>query len=343
MADPNRGVRIDIPPPSSAHARFAPDFGRRFFLVIDTEEEFDWTKPLARENTSTTAVRAIPEGQAVFEGHGLAPCYVVDKPITDSDQAVEIIGDILDRGAGSVGTQLHTWVQPPFEEELTPLNSFCGNLPPALERAKITALTERIAERFGRRPDIYRAGRYGIGPNSAAILEELGYRLDVSVRSLFRYHSEGGPDFIDFSLDPFWAGPKGTLLEVPLSAAFTGHLRKLGRSMHRLSQRLPYGEAILSRTGMFARIPLSPEGTTPAEAREAIRVLAGEGVDIFSLSFHSPVLDPGKILYVKDQADLRAFYHWWDEVFAEFETQGIAPASMEQVIDAAWRGRALQG
>lgn len=339
---PRSQGRIDIPPPASAHARFAPDFGRRFIVVIDTEEEFDWDKPLARENVSTTAVRAIPGGQAFFEANGVAPCYVVDHPIADSDLAVDILGPLLERDACSIGTQLHTWVNPPFAEELTPYNSFCGNLPAELERAKVIALTERIAERFGKRPDIYRAGRYGIGPNSAGILESLGYRLDVSVRSRFAYTGEGGPDFSRFGLEPFWAGPKGTLLEIPLSAAYTGLLRTLGRRGQRVGEALPKGEGLLSRSHLFARIPLTPEGTTAAEAREAIRVLAGEGTEIFSLSFHSPSLEPGHISYVRDAADLKLFYGWWDAVFAEFAAQAVTPASLPQAIDAAWRGRSPQ-
>jgi hypothetical protein len=333
------GVRIDVPPPASAHAQLSADFGRRFFVVCDTEEEFDWSRPLARENVATVSVRALPEGQAMFEAHGVEPCYVVDIPITDSDQAVDIMGPWLEQGRCTIGTQLHTWVNPPFEEEVIPHNSFCGNLPPRLERAKIVALTERIAGRFGKRPDIYRAGRYGIGPNSAAILESLDYRLDVSVRSLFRYHKEGGPDFIDFGLDPFWAGPNGALLEVPLSAVFIGHLRAFGRSLHRLSQRVPRGEGILSRTGMFTRVPLTPEGYGAAEACEAIRVMEGEGVDIFSLSFHSPSLEAGHTPYVRDAADLKTFYAWWDAVFAQFAKLGIRPTGLNEIVDAAWRAR----
>lgn len=332
-------VRIDVPPPPSARAALPADFGRRFFVVCDTEEEFDWNKPLARENVSTTHVRALPEGQAMFEANGVEPCYVVDIPITESDQAVEIMRPWLERGACTIGTQLHTWVNPPFEEELTPRNSFCGNLPPALERAKIAALTDRIAARFGRRPDIYRAGRYGIGPNSAQILESFGYRLDVSVRSLFRYHREGGPDFLEFGLEPFWAGPRSTLLEVPLSAAFIGHLRGIGRPMHRLSQWLPRGEGLLSRTGLFTRIPLTPEGYGAAEACEAIRVMAGEGVGLFSLSFHSPSLEPGHTPYVRDAADLKAFYGWWEAVFGEFARLGVTPCGLNEVVDAAWKAR----
>ena len=38
----------DLPPPGRK-ARFALGFGCRFIVTVDTEEEFDWSKPLARE------------------------------------------------------------------------------------------------------------------------------------------------------------------------------------------------------------------------------------------------------------------------------------------------------
>src|SRR3546814_5249321 len=95
-----------------------------------------------------------------------------------------------DDGECTIGTHLHPWVNPPFEEAVTGPNSFAGNLPPALERAKLGVLTDTIEAAFGRRPTVYRAGRYGVGPNTAAILRDLGYRVDVSVRALFDYRSE---------------------------------------------------------------------------------------------------------------------------------------------------------
>ena len=76
-------------------------------------------------------------------------------------------------------------------------------------------------------PIVYRAGRYGVGPNTAALLEEAGYRADVSVRALFDYGDEGGPDFSRVKPCPFRVGD-GALVELPLSAAYVGRLRGAG-------------------------------------------------------------------------------------------------------------------
>src|SRR3546814_10955242 len=68
-------------------------------------------------------------------------------------------------------------------------------LPPELEHAKLAALTEAIAGAFGARPVVYKAGRYGVGPATAGILEALGYRIDVRVVPFTDFSDDGGPDF----------------------------------------------------------------------------------------------------------------------------------------------------
>jgi len=35
------------PPVKGSEAQFAPDFGQRSLLTVDTEEEFDWSKPFS--------------------------------------------------------------------------------------------------------------------------------------------------------------------------------------------------------------------------------------------------------------------------------------------------------
>ncbi|MGH6780854.1 MAG: polysaccharide deacetylase family protein, partial [Sphingomonadaceae bacterium] len=154
-----------------------------------------------------------------------------------------------------------------------------------------------------------------------------------------RYNREGGPDFTRFGLDPFWAGPRKRLLALPLSTAYTGRLRAGGRQLYRWAGEVRRTRALLARTGLFARIPLTPEGVPAEDAREAIRVLAGEGLGFFSLSFHSPSLEPGHTAYVRDAADLKVFYAWWDAVIAQFHQLGIRPMGAEQFVEMMWRAR----
>ena len=78
-------------------------------------------------------------------------------------------GEFVDGGRAEVGAHLHPWVTPPAEEEVTRFNSYAGNLPLSLESSKIARLVEAIEASFGRRPIVYKAGRYGFGANTASI------------------------------------------------------------------------------------------------------------------------------------------------------------------------------
>jgi hypothetical protein len=241
--------------------------------------------------------------------------------------------EFSERGECTIGTQLHPWVNPPFEEEETARNSFPGNLPAALERAKLVRLTELIESAFGRRPTVYRAGRYGVGAHTAGLLDELGYRADVSVRALFDYSAEGGPDFSQVRPIPYRVPGTG-LVEVPLTAAYVGTLRERGGHLFRAAGKVPRLRGLLARTDLVNRVALTPEGMPLAEVKEAVERLLDDGVQLFSVSFHSPSVEPGNTPYVRDQADLATFYAWWDGVFDLFGRRGVTPASMDEVLRA---------
>ncbi|HYE29111.1 MAG TPA: polysaccharide deacetylase family protein [Allosphingosinicella sp.] len=326
--------RLDQPPRERCYIRLPDSFGRRFTIFCDTEEEFDWGRPRHRDNRATTHMRAMPDLQERFRRRGVKPVYLVDHPIATDPAAVEMLRDWMERGECAVGAQLHPWVNPPHEEEVITYNSFAGNLPKALERAKINGLTETIASAFDRRPIVYRAGRYGVGPNTAELLEEAGYEADASVRALFDYGAEGGPDFSRVRPLPFRIGDDA-LVELPLSAAYVGAFRRRGRGLYRAAGRLPRGRGLLSRTGLLDRVALTPEGVKLPDALAAARALVADGVRWFSLSFHSPSVEPGHTPYVRTADDLRGFHDWWDGMLDFFAAEGIAPASIEETIAAA--------
>lgn len=331
--------RIDLPPAPRDRLVLPAAIGRRFMVFVDTEEEFDWAAPRSREATATTAVAALPEAHRRLAGFGICPTYLVDYPVASAPAAIDVLRPLMEAGECAIGTQLHPWVNPPFDEVLTVANSFVGNLPPELERAKLEALTDRIAAAFGKRPQVYRAGRYGIGPNTARLLEEAGYRLDVSVRALFDYSTEGGPDFTHRDATPCWAGPHRLLMELPLTAVYTGYARRLGARLYPAAGRITRLRGLLARSGALERIALTPEGMALPEALRAIRTLLDDGAQLISISFHSPSVEPGHTPYVRDAADLRAFYGWWEGVLDLLAREGVEPIGADTLIAAAWGAR----
>lgn len=310
-------------------------FGPRFLVFVDTEEEFDWRGPRRRDAVATTAAAALPDAHRRLVGFGITPTYLVDYPVANNPASAAILREIIETGTAEIGAQLHPWVNPPLDEDISSANSFVGNLPSDMERAKLKMLTARIRQSFGVQPVVYRAGRYGVGPNSARLLIEEGYRLDVSIRPHFEYLREGGPDFRRFPVWPWWVDAQRRLIELPLGVARTGQWRDAMLPLEVFSAYVPMLRGLLARTGLLQRVALTPEDMPLDDVLLAIEQMFDAGVSMFSLSFHSPSLQPGHTPYVRDAHDLAAFWRWWDGVLDRLAHLGVAPASATQFIDAA--------
>ncbi|MBV1917857.1 MAG: polysaccharide deacetylase family protein [Sphingomonadaceae bacterium] len=329
------GENILSLPGADQFASFDEDFGQRFLVTVDTEEEFDWDAPMGRTSHSLGAVPRLREFQAFCETRDVVPLYLIDYPIATSPEAIQILKPAAEDGRAEIGLHLHPWVSPPFNEELSDYNSYAGNLTQEQEREKFNQLRDVIEENFGVRPTIYRAGRYGAGPHTAAVLQDAGFLIDSSVRTAFDYsNSGGGPDFHSHPVKPYWIDQGRSLLELPVTTVFWGPLRTLGPRLFplaRFAARLP---GLLARTGLLERIPLTPEGVTANEAIRAIDIAIDDCVPVLVFSFHSPSLAPGHTPYVKSDADLERFYAWWNEVFDYLEKRGIAPTTVGETAES---------
>ena len=324
-----------LPPPAKAAARFAEGFGQRVLLTVDTEEEFDWNAPFRRDGHGLSHLAAIPRFQGFCEGIGAHPVYLVDWPVVGDPRAVAIIGDAVRRGTAEVGIQLHPWVNPPFEEEVSARNSFAGNLPPALEAAKFGILRDAVEAAFGSAPLIYRAGRYGLGPQTASLLKSTGIRIDTSVRSLFDYRPKGGPDYSRHPAAPYWADAEHELLELPVTSVHAGLLRQLGVGVQQVATRVPHGLGALSRLGLLERIALTPEGVSAAEALRGIDIAVGSGLPVLVLSFHSTSLAPGHTPYTLSEREVERFFAWFGAVYARLDRHGVRSTTVAEIIAAA--------
>ncbi len=291
-------------------------------VIIDTEEEFDWARPISRDNRGVTSIVGQARAQAIFARYGIVPTYVVDYPVATDADAVATLKAFQDAGAALIGAHLHPWVTPPDDEKVTPANSYPGNLPPALEEAKLRTLTDAIEENFGRRPRVYKAGRYGIGPNTPAILARLGYLVDASVVPHTEFRADGGPDFRHERPVPRAFDEAGKVMELPLSVGFCGLLRRLGPRLYGpmtrplpMALRLP---GIAARARLLERIRLSPEGADADDHVRLTRALRRDGVRVFSYTYHSPSLVPGHTPYVQSARELAAFLDRMDRYFDWF-------------------------
>jgi hypothetical protein len=292
--------------------RLVPDPVPLLLTVIHTEEEFDWSKPFDTRNVGVTHLRNLGRAQEIFAGLGVPATYVVDYPVAAQEAGVDALRTALADSSATVGAHLHPWVNPPFEEVVSTYNSYPGNLPKALEEAKLRNLTDRIAAAFGIRPSVYLAGRYGFGSNTLAILQELHYRIDLSGVAMTDYTADGGPDYRDWDNFCFFEG-NPAILRIPHSVADVGFLCRNGKRIlhpeHSPTVKRLRLLGLLARCGAMERIRLSPEGFSLDHLKSCARRLVDAGVRPLVFSFHSPSLVPGFTPYVSDRTQLTEFLH----------------------------------
>ncbi|MBO1076767.1 glycosyltransferase [Roseomonas marmotae] len=295
--------------------------------TVDAEEAFDWSRPFSRTAYDVSSMASQHLAHRVFERHGVVPLYLADFPVASQDAGRAPLRELMKDGLCDVGAQMHPWVTPPFTEEVGEHNSYAGNLPVALELEKARRLTDALGEAFGIRPQIYRTGRYGVGPRTADVLKSLGYVADSSLAPCWPAPSHHGfPEAWGSAPGPYWTDAERTLMEIPVSAALVGRLagRYEGKLAPLVFRPLPGGlrlAGVMSRLGLLERIRLTPEGMTIDEAKRLVRHMLSQGHRVFTLTYHSPSLEPGNTPYVRSLAQRDRFLDWLDEFYTFFREE----------------------
>ncbi len=217
-----KGQAEAVNPDGYLKVRMTPSARPVLTVIVDTEEEFDWSDEFNPEAAEVGHMERLGCFQEIANEYGVQPAYLVTYAIISRPEGYRQLLQYLDRNQAVLGAHLHPWVTPPKVEAINRRNSYPGNLPPDLEREKLAVLTEKIRTLTGRQPKVYKAGRYGIGPASHRILSDLGYEVDTSPAPPMDFTGDGGPDFSTWSTDLSWFGRPGGLLCLPCTGAFTG-------------------------------------------------------------------------------------------------------------------------
>jgi hypothetical protein len=288
-------------------------------VSLDTEED-NWNR--SRTNVTVTNIAELPRQARFFERFGVRPTYFTSYHVAIDPQAAAIMRDVGNHGRGEIGAHLHPWNTPPLSEAFVARNSMTKNLPADLQLAKIETLTGALEQAFGRRPTAFRAGRYGIGPDTVAALAASGYRVDSSVSPFVSLEAvDDGPSFIGAPLVPYRLAPNadvrephadGPIAEIPLSYGFSRAPFRLFEPVQRMLEVTPLRwlrmPGIAARTGLIQRLSLSPEYESVRDMLTLSARLLESGARHLHISWHTPSLQPGLSPFTATRADVERLY-----------------------------------
>lgn len=288
-------------------------------VTIDVEED-NWG--FASCESSVENIRMIHRLQNIFDRYGIKPSYLVTFQVASCNWAVDILSDILSRNKCEIGAHLHPWNTPPLKEVINERNSMLKNLPYELQVEKIKVLTDKIESIFGKKPQSFRAGRWGLGPDTVKALIECRYTVDSSVTPTISWANCGdGPEYRDVKTVPYWMSVNcdgrnkkshDSILEVPATIGFNRWPFELCQKIYLQLQKdwlkplRPTG--IMHHTRLLRKIWLSPEISSADDMIALSKIMIRNGIQFLNLSFHSTTLLPGRTPFVKNDAELEGFY-----------------------------------
>ena len=289
-----------------------------FMVGVDTEADDQWTLE-GRKRLCVENARALPRLQAVCDGFGVRPSYLVTHEMATREPSRSILRELAATGRCEIGAHLHPWSSPPYREE-----DLVGRYPSQLDddslEAQLSELTSAIESSLGVRPVSYRAGRHGFDTRSLRILEKLGYRIDTSVDPLFNETRKGGPSFAGAPVSPYWPSHEdvrvagtSTVLEIPVSSATTPWLPKALEARFTSMPAIPW-RGYFKRLGLRA-IWLRPSYSSVEDAKTLASTLVARGVPTLNMLFHSSELLPGGSPYNTSADDVDRFFSRLESIF----------------------------
>ena len=315
-------------------------------VSLDTEED-NWNR--SRTDVTVENIGELHRQARFFARLGVRPTYFTTYHVVADPCAAEVMREVGDTRRGEIAAHLHPWNTPPLSEAFVPRNSMVKNLTAELQLAKIQTLTETLREAFGEAPTAFRAGRYGIGPDTISALVACGYRVDSSVSPYVSLETvDDGPTFVGAPIVPYRvepgrdvreAVPNGPIVEMPLSFGFSRGPFRFWDPARRLLESRPFRwlglPGLAQRLGIVRRVSLSPEYQSVPDMLTLSARLLEHGARHLHVSWHTPSLKPGLSPFAATAADVDRLYDSIEAYFAGLAR--LTPFQFATVSEAAAR------
>ena len=317
----------------------------KVIITVDTEADGAWS---ASDRVTVENLRALPRFQALCDRYGKKPTYLCTYEVARAPGFLPLVAWQA-AGRCEIGAHLHPWTNPPFARagavDIDPSEypGYPSELPLMRFTDKLRVLGEVIAERAGRAPTSYRAGRWGFSAAHIPVLVELGYRVDCSVTPLvdrrpYKGLREGGPDFRRAPATPYrlarhdiCAAGDSPLWEVPVTVIYP-------RAAMRRSALVRRAWTMLKRVrgaGLVNRVlSLEPLWFRPypeMNARKLARVYRlarAARLPVIEMMFHSSELLAGASESFATEASIEGVFAMLEATLARLHADGCTGVTL---------------
>jgi hypothetical protein len=294
-----------------------------FLLVgIDTAGDTQWDSASPADQTFEN-IYALPKLHGLLANRKVRPTYLVTYPVVSDPRSADTLRALREQGGCEIGAHHRAWETPPFEPEDVNRHTYALAVPPERFARQLSTLTGAIEAAVGTRPTSYRSGRFGFSAAHVSTLERAGYLVESSIAPLFCETHEGGPEFVEAPLHPYFlsydnACRPGTsqLLELPVSAAL--HRQYPAWLQHQYA-RAPWPHVTwrVLRTLGIARVRwLCPTHSSLEDMKRLASRLSDDNVPLLNLLFRSADAIVGGSPHSRTEHELEAIIDRLDQFLA---------------------------
>jgi hypothetical protein len=300
------------------------------YLVISIDCECD--KGPKWRSEAPLAFSGVGEGigrrlQPLFRRYGAKATYLLSAEVMRDEESARLLRTL--EGDHELGTHLHGEYAEPgaFEPEVTTV--FQRDYPRDVESDKLTYLTDLFRKVFDRQPTSFRAGRFGVGPNTIPILEGLGYEVESSVTPFMDWAPNGAPglSFMGSPTQPYHPDPRrpghrgeSRMLEVPVTIrpSALGRLPIVGKHLEPRWLRPTRGST-------SALVALARQEIRLAEVADRMRPV------VLNAMFHNVEVVPGKSPYADTEGQARGILERLEGLLAFAQAEKIRVVGLSDV------------
>lgn len=314
-----------------------------FVITLDTEPDNEWGRPRV---ATTENARFVPRFHELCLRHGFPVTYLLTLEMAEDPFLGDYLRPRARAGECEIGAHLHPWNTPP----LTPLTDddmrhhpYPFEYPVDVQREKLTTLVAAIERHYEVRPVSYKAGRWGLDGAHAALLDDLGFRVDTSVCPGVNWgpskgapSGRGGPNFTTAPLLPYRLSRDNvcrpgslTVWEIPPTIVFYSAIGRHVPVVQTLYRKVRRVRRLFDRQHLGAQWLRPYPYQTAARLRRVAALARAAGSPVLNMTLHSSELMPGCSPYNKTAASIEDLYGRLDAFLASMRSDGLEGLTLD--------------